>query len=84
MGTTLLNGNSMLFLCVIYLVISSVNDITPVVSGVVRARALHCLSTTQQWYYAAATQLQCIGHPQRYIYRWPPLDLGVQFIAVGW
>ena len=30
---------------------------------IVRARALYCLSTTQQWCYAATTQLQCIGHP---------------------
>lgn len=34
----------------------------------VRAHALHCLYTTKQWYCAAATKLQCIGHPQRHIY----------------
>ena len=38
------------------------------VRGSVRARALHCHSTTQQWYCITATLLQCICRPYRYTY----------------
>ena len=47
-------------------------------SSFVRARALHCQSTTQQWYCIAATLLRCIGQPYRYTYipSRPPLVWG--------
>ena len=38
------------------------------VRGSVRARALHCQSTTQQWYCIAAALLRCICRPYRYTY----------------
>ena len=40
-------------------------------SKTVRAHALHCQSTTQQWDCIAAALLQCICHPHRYIYIYP-------------
>ena len=38
------------------------------VRGSVRAGALHCQSTTQQWYCIAAALLRCICRPYRYTY----------------
>ena len=35
---------------------------------VLRAHGLHCLHNIQQWCCTAATGLQCIRHPLRYIY----------------
>ena len=48
------------------------------VQGSVRARALRCQSTTQQWYCIAATLLRCMGRPYRYTYipSQPPLVWG--------